>query len=292
MSEQTGATAARPVYKAGTRNPYLPMPAKVIEVITETPTIKTFRVVLEDEQLMRDFTFEPGQVGQLSMFGVGESTFVINSPPTRKEYLQFSVMRAGENTTALHSLQAGDTVGVRAPLGNCFPYEKMKGKDIVFIGGGIGMAPLRTLLLFMLDNRKDYGKIRLLYGARSPQDMAFSSELPDWFGRRDLECTLTIDREAEGWQHKVGLIPNVLLEMNPDPNNCVAVTCGPPIMIKFTLQALEKLKFAPEQIYTTLEKRMKCGIGICGRCNIGDKYVCIDGPVFSMAELNAMPNEL
>jgi NAD(P)H-flavin reductase len=292
MSEQTGATAKRPVYEAGTPNPYLPMPARVLEVITETPTIKTFRVVLEDEQLMRDFTFQPGQVGQLSMFGSGESTFVINSPPTRKEYLQFSVMRAGENTTALHSLQAGDAVGVRAPLGNCFPYEKMKGKDIVFVGGGIGMAPLRTLLLFMLDNRKDYGAIRLLYGARSPQDMAFSEELPDWLGRGDLECTLTIDREAEGWQHKVGLIPNVLLEMNPNPKNCVAVTCGPPIMIKFTLQALEKLKFAPEQIYTTLEKRMKCGIGICGRCNIGGKYVCIDGPVFSMAELNDMPNEL
>jgi NAD(P)H-flavin reductase len=292
MSEQTGATAQRPTYDAGTRNPYLPVPARVLEVITETPTIKTFRVVLDDEQLMRDFTFQPGQVGQLSMFGSGESTFVINSPPTRKEYLQFSVMRAGENTTALHSLQAGDTVGVRAPLGNCFPYDKMKGKDIVFIGGGIGMAPLRTLLLFMLDNRKDYGKIRLLYGARSPQDMAFSSELPDWLGRADLDCTLTIDREAEGWQYKVGLIPNVLLEMNPDPKNCTAITCGPPIMIKFTLQALEKLKFAPEQIYTTLEKRMKCGIGICGRCNIGGKYVCIDGPVFSMAELNAMPNEL
>jgi NAD(P)H-flavin reductase len=292
MSEQTGATAQRPTNGAGVRNPYLPALARVIEVIAETPTIKTFRVVLEDEQLMRDFTFQPGQVGQLSMFGAGESTFVINSPPTRKEYLQFSVMRAGENTTALHTLQAGDTIGVRAPLGNSFPYDNMKGKDIVFIGGGIGMAPLRTLLLFMLDNRNDYGKIRLLYGARSPQDMAFSSELPDWLGRSDLECTLTIDREAEGWQHKVGLIPNVLLEMNPDPKNCVAVTCGPPIMIKFTLQALEKLKFAPEQIYTTLEKRMKCGIGICGRCNIGDKYVCIDGPVFSMAELNAMPNEL
>ncbi|MDR2124037.1 MAG: FAD/NAD(P)-binding protein [Desulfovibrio sp.] len=290
MSEQTGATAPRPTN--GARNPYLPALARVIEVITETPTIKTFRVVLEDEQLMREFTFQPGQVGQLSMFGIGESTFVINSPPTRREYLQFSVMRAGENTTALHALQAGDTIGVRAPLGNSFPYDNMKGKDIVFIGGGIGMAPLRTLLLFMLDNRKDYGKIRLLYGARSPQDMAFSSELPDWLGRSDLECTLTIDREAEGWQHKVGLIPNVLLEMNPDPKNCVAITCGPPIMIKFTLQALEKLKFAPEQIYTTLEKRMKCGIGICGRCNIGGKYVCIDGPVFSMAELRAMPNEL
>ena len=217
---------------------------------------------------------------------------MINSPPTRKAHLQFSVMRSGENTTALHALQAGEIVGVRAPLGNFFPYEKMKGKDIIFVGGGIGMAPLRTLLLFMLDNRKDYGKIRLLYGARSPQDMAFSAELPEWLGREDLDCVLTIDRDAEGWEHKVGLIPNVLLEMAPSPDNAVAITCGPPIMIKFTLQALEKLGFAPEQIVTTLEKRMKCGIGICGRCNIGDKYVCVDGPVFTLAELKDMPNEL
>ncbi|MDR2800306.1 MAG: FAD/NAD(P)-binding protein [Desulfovibrio sp.] len=292
MSERSAAATSRPAFQPGTRNPYLPMPARVIEVITETPTIKTFRVILQDETLMREFSFEPGQVGQLSLFGAGESTFVINSPPTRMDYLQFSVMRAGENTTALHSVQAGDIIGVRGPLGNYFPYEKMKGKDIVFIGGGIGMAPLRTLLLFMLDNRKDYGKISLLYGARSPLDMAFSAELPEWLSRPDLDCVLTIDREAEGWPHKVGLIPNVLLEMNPSPENTVAVTCGPPIMIKFTLQALEKLQFSPEQIVTTLEKRMKCGIGICGRCNIGEKYVCVDGPVFTLAELKDMPNEL
>ncbi len=281
-----------PAYRPGTPNAYLPMLATVVEVVTETHNIKTFRLVLNDAELMGKFSFRAGQVGQLSMLGVGESTFVINSPPTRKEYLQFSVMRAGENTSALHTLQAGDTIGVRAPLGNSFPYESMQGKDIIFVGGGIGMAPLRTLLLFMLDNRKDYGKISLLYGARSPQDMAFSADLPEWTGRKDLDCVLTIDREAEGWQHKVGLIPNVLLEMAPKPENCVAITCGPPIMIKFTLQALEKLGFKPEQIYTTLERRMKCGVGICGRCNIGEKYVCIDGPVFSLAELKGIPNEL
>jgi len=280
------------VYAEGTRNPYLPMPATVIEVIRETPNIMTFRVVLQDEQAMKNFSFEPGQVGQLSIFGVGESTFVINSPPTRKEYLQFSVMRTGEVTAALHTLLPGDTIGVRAPLGNSFPYEKMKGKDIIFIGGGIGMAPLRTLFLYMLDKRKDYGKITLLYGARSPQDMSYSSELPDWLGQKDLDCVLTIDNPAEGWTHKVGLIPNVLLEMAPPPKNSIAIVCGPPIMIKFTLQALEKLKFTPDQIYTTLEKRMKCGIGICGRCNIGGKYVCIDGPVFSLSELKEIPNEL
>jgi len=274
------------------KNLYLPEIATIQEVIQETPNIKTFRLVLDDEEKMREFTYEPGQVGQLSVFGVGESTFVINSPPTRKEYLQFSVMRVGELTSKLHQLSAGDKVGVRAPLGNHFPYESMKGKNIVFIGGGIGMAPLRTLMLFMLDNRADYGDISLLYGARSPQDMAFQYELPEWLERTDLNTVLTIDNPSEGWEHTVGLIPNVLLEMEPSAENTVAVTCGPPIMIKFTMQALKKLKFEDSQIITTLEKRMKCGVGICGRCNIGDKYVCVDGPVFTAAELGELPNEL
>lgn len=286
------AAPARPVNPHLAANPYLPEIGTIIETIQETHNIKTFRVILGSQERMQDFAFSPGQVGQLSAFGAGEATFVINSPPTRKDYLQFSVMRVGEVTARLHALSAGDRVGVRAPLGNGFPIESMQGKDIVFIGGGIGMAPLRTLLLYMLDNREDYGKIRVLYGARSPQDMAFSYELPQWLERSDLETVLTIDREAEGWEHQVGLIPNVLLEMAPSPDNAVAVTCGPPIMIKFTLQALKKLGFQDDQIVTTLEKRMKCGVGLCGRCNIGAKYVCVDGPVFTYAQLRELPNEL
>ncbi|MHC1791282.1 FAD/NAD(P)-binding protein [Solidesulfovibrio sp.] len=273
-------------------NPYLPEVATILETVQETHNIMTFRVRFDDAAKMAAFTFGPGQVGQLSAPGIGESTFVINSPPTRMDYLQFSVMRTGEVTGKLHNLVAGDKIGVRAPLGKPFPVEDMKGKDIVFVGGGIGMAPLRTLFLYMLDNRADFGKIRLLYGARSPLDMAFSAELPEWTSRDDIETTLTIDRDAEGWQHKVGLIPNVLLEMAPTPENCVAITCGPPIMIKFTLEALKKLGFADEQILTTLEKRMKCGIGICGRCNIGTSYVCVDGPVYTYAQLKQLPNEL
>jgi NAD(P)H-flavin reductase len=272
-------------------NPYLPDVATITEIIDETPAIKTFRVVL-GEKRMKEFSFKPGQVGQLSVFGTGESTFVINSPPSRMDYLQFSVMRAGEVTSKLHSMSPGDQIGVRAPLGNWFPYEELKGKNIVFVGGGIGMAPLRTLLLYMLDNRGDYGDISLLYGARTPQDMAFQYELPDWLSRDDLKTQLTVDVESEGWEHSVGLIPNVLLEMEPSPENTVAVTCGPPIMIKFTIQALHKLGFQDNQILTTLEKRMKCGVGICGRCNIGTKYVCKDGPVFTYEELKQLPNEL
>lgn len=272
-------------------NPYMPYVATVLEVVQETHNIKTFRVKLDDEEAWKNFRFEPGQVGQLSMFGAGEATFVINSPPSRMEYLQFTVMAAGEVTIALHGLQAGDKVGVRAPLGNWFPYNDLKGKNIVFIGGGIGMAPMRTLLLYMLDNRKDYGNITLLYGARTPQDLSYSYELEDWRSK-GMDIVLTVDAPVDGWEHKVGLIPNVLTEMAPSPDNAVAITCGPPIMIKYTIQALEKLGFKDDQIITTLEKRMKCGIGICGRCNIGEKYVCIDGPVFTSAQLGKMVNEL
>lgn len=273
-------------------NPYEPYTATVADVIRETHNIVTLRLVLDDAEAMKNFHYDPGQVGQVSVFGAGESTFVINSPPSQKEYLQFSVMRTGEVTEAIHQLAPGDKVGVRAPLGKGFPVDQWRGKDIFFVGGGIGMAPIRTVMLHLLECKADYGKISLLYGARSPRDMAYSYELEDWMGRPDLDCTLTIDNPFEGWAHKVGLIPNVLLELAPDPAKTIAVLCGPPIMIKFTVQALQKLNFPDESIITTLEKRMKCGIGICGRCNIGAKYVCVDGPVFSWAELKELPPDM
>ena len=281
--------APRPMIKG---NPYKPMAATVVDVIRETHNIKTVRVVLDDPEEMKNFTFEPGQVGQLSVFGVGESTFVINNPPSMKDYIQFSVMQAGEVTTAVHGLSKGDKVGVRAPLGRPWPCEDWKGKNVFFIGGGIGMAPIRTVMLHLLEHKADYGKISLLYGGKSPQDLAYSYELEDWMNNPDLDCTLTIDREAEGWTHNVGLIPNVLRELKPSPDNTVAVLVGPPIMIKFTLQALDELGFSHENVFTSLEKRMKCGIGICGRCGIGGKYVCLDGPVFSQKQLDELPPEL
>ena len=283
------AVAPRPEIKG---NPYKPMVCTVLEVIRETSNIKTFRIGIDDPEEAKNFHFEPGQVGQLSVFGTGESTFVINTPPSVKDYLQFSVMMAGEVTTAIHNLSKGDKVGVRAPLGRPFPYELWKGKDLFFIGGGIGMAPIRTIMMHCLEHKEDYGTISLLYGARSPQDLTYQYELDSWMANPDLNCTLTIDREAEGWPHKVGMIPNVLRELAPKADNCVAVLCGPPIMIKFTLMALDELGFSHENVYTTLEKRMKCGIGICGRCGIGGKYVCLDGPVFSQKELDELPPEL
>jgi sulfhydrogenase subunit gamma (sulfur reductase) len=273
-------------------NPYLPEIATVVDILQETPTIKSFRVRFDDPEVMANFSFEAGQVGQLGIFGVGEATFAINSSPSEKGYVQFSVMKAGEVTTALHTLSVGDKVGVRAPMGCGFPVEAWKGKKILYIMGGIGSAALRATIAYTVEHRDDYAGISILYGARTPQDLTYKYDIEEWEGRSDIEAVVTVDREAPGWTKKVGFVPAVLEEMAPKPENTIAITCGPPIMIKFVLQALKKLQFPDEQTYTTLEKRMKCGIGICGRCNIGPRYVCVDGPVFSMAELRDLPDEL
>jgi len=273
------------------KNPYLPELVTIQKIIDETPNIKSYQVVFNDLEKMKNFSFQPGQVGQLSVFGVGESTFVINSSPTRMDYLQFSVMKAGEVTAAIHDLYVGDQIGLRAPLGNWFPYEVMKDKKILFIGGGIGLAPLRTLILFMLDNRADYKDITIIYGARTPPDLCYKDDLKEWESRSDVGLILTVDNEYPGWEKRIGFVPTVLNEVAPSPDDTVAITCGPPIMIKFVLQNLAKLKFRDEDVITTLERRMKCGIGLCGRCNIGSKYVCKDGPVFSLAQLKELPEE-
>lgn len=273
------------------QNPYVPKVAVVEKIIEETWDTKTFRAVLQDEEARESFSYEPGQFQEISVFGVGEATFCLTSTPTRKGYIEFSVKKVGDLTKALHSIDEGTSVGIRAPLGNHFPYEAMKGKDLWFVGGGIGMAPLRSLLNFCLDNREDYGKINILYGARSSGDLCFTYEFDEWKKSPNTNLFLTIDREEEGWRHNVGFVPSYLMDLKPSPENAVAITCGPPIMIKFVLKNLVELGFADEQIYTTLEMKMKCGIGKCGRCNIGHIYVCTDGPVFSYAQLKDLPPE-
>ena len=287
---KTGATTARAGKLAG--NPYLPEVATVADIIQETPVIKTFRLRFDDPEVQKSFSFLPGQVGQLGIFGVGEATFAITSRPSERDFIQFSVMKAGEVTKALHNLSEGDKVGIRAPMGCGFPVEDWKGKKILFVMGGIGSAALKATIEYTLEHRADYAGVSILYGATAPENFTYQYDIDDWQKRKDIDLTLTIDKDCEGWQCDVGLVPTVLEKMAPDPKDTIAILCGPPIMIKFTLMSFEKLGFTPEQTYTTLEKRMKCGIGICGRCNVGPKYVCVDGPVFSMAELNALPDEL
>jgi NAD(P)H-flavin reductase len=218
--------------------------------------------------------------------------FSITSSPTNKEYQEFSIKRCGDLTDRLHSLQIGDEVLVRGPYGNHFPVEtELKGKNLLFIAGGIGLAPLRSVINYVLDNRENYGTVDILYGSRSADDLVRREEMETvWAKAPNVNVYMTIDRPQEGWEGHVGFVPSYLKEVGFDTNK-VALLCGPPIMIKFCLQALEEMGFSKEQVYTTLELRMKCGVGKCGRCNIGTKYVCKDGPVFRFDQVDELPNE-
>jgi len=270
-------------------NTYIPKLAKIIEIKEEvggSRAIKTFRTqFLEDN----GFSHQCGQCAMLSVLGKGESMISISSSPLQKEYLQFSILKMGRVTSALHEMQSGDIIGIRGPYGNSFPIEKWKGKNLIFIGGGIGLAPLWSVLNTALGKKKDYKDLTLFYGARTSEDIVFKQELEEF--KNQMTVHLSIDVEEPKWQEYVGFVPLNLLDKKPSPKNAIAITCGPPIMIKFVIQNLQALGFKDEQIFTTVENKMKCGIGKCGRCNIGLHYVCKDGPVYSWAELKNLPQE-
>ncbi|HEX2869278.1 MAG TPA: FAD/NAD(P)-binding protein [Ignavibacteriales bacterium] len=272
-------------------NIYKPYLAKIDEIREETPDTKTFRLSFTDPRVAENFSFKAGQFGEYSSFGEGESTFCIASSPTRKGYIECSFKAVGKVTNALKNKDVGDIIGFRGPYGNSFPIEDMYGKNIIFIGGGIGLAPLRSLIWNCLDLRENFGEVTILYGARSVADLCYKDELKEWEERADVNFVKTVDPggETSDWTGKIGFVPTVLKEIAPKPENAVAVTCGPPIMIKYVLEALRDLGFDSSQVVTTLENRMKCGLGKCGRCNVGKTYVCIDGPVFTARELEALP---
>lgn len=270
-------------------NPYLPATATIAGLNDETSgtrPIKTFRVVLGNG---KDFNHRPGQCAIIGILGTGESMISIASSPTRTGYLEFSVMKLGAVTTALHACETGDAISIRGPYGNGFPLDAWKGKNIVTIGGGIGQAPLRPLIQYVLDNRSDFGRLDIIYGARTSSDLCFKNELFELEARDDVKVHLSIDGEEENWKRFVGFVPSHLLELKPSPHDTIAITCGPVVMIKHVIKNLLELGFLDEQIFTTLENRMKCGIGKCGRCNVGQLYVCKDGPVFSYATLKHLP---
>jgi sulfhydrogenase subunit gamma (sulfur reductase) len=273
-------------------NIYKPRLMAVENVIQETSDVKTFRLAFNNGG-GEGFTFEAGQFGLFSVFGQGEAPFGIANSPTRGPYIECSIKEVGKVTRAFHDLNPGDKVGFRGPYGRSFPIEEMRGKNLVFVGGGIGLAPLRSLLWNCVDRRDEFRDITLVYGARSVADLVYKPELEEWTAMQGVETVLTVDPggEDESWTGEVGFVPTVLEALQPSPENTTVITCGPPIMIKFVLLSLANMQFEPEQIITTLEMKMKCGLGKCGRCNIGPAYVCKHGPVFSYAELQALPEE-
>jgi len=269
------------------------MRVEKIVIETEDKNIKTFGVKFLNDEDAANFNYRPGQFAQLSVLGEGEAPFGIASSPTQPGELQFTVNKAGVLTTALHNLEEGAIIGVRGPLGNCFPIETLEGKDTIIIGGGFAFTTLRSLINYILykENRSRFANVVVIYGARSPGLLLYRDELDKWEGRNDLDLHLTVDSADEDWQRKVGVVPNIVKEIAPSPENAYAVVCGPPIMIKFTLPVLRDLGFPPERIVLSLEMKMKCGIGMCGRCNIGNQYVCKDGPIFTLAQLKELPSE-
>jgi len=277
-------------------NPYVPYPVRIDAVTIENDErdLKTFKLVFLDPEHAKAFEYIPGQFAELSVLGKGECPIGIASSPTEEGYLLFTVKKTGVVSGELHSLAEGKLIGVRGPLGKPYPIDRMKGKNVVIVGGGFAFTTLRALTQYMIadGNRSEFGEITVIYGARSPGELLYKEKLRAWEARDDLKTIITVDKGDDAWKGREGFVPTVLEEVAPSSKDALMAVCGPPIMIKFTLPVVEKLGFAPSDTILSLEMRMKCGIGKCGRCNIGSKYVCKDGPVFTLEELNALPAEL
>ena len=275
--------------KAGNgQNAMEPYLGKLVEVRDMGPEIKFFRVEMLNGGGDAFQDYQPGQFAFISAFGVGEAPFGIAGTPERGSAVEFAVQRHGAVTTEMHQMADGDILGVCGPLGNWFPMDQFKGKYILVLGGGIGGAPLRPVVQTILDNRGDYGHLTILWAARDPSLLMFRDEYDSWRNAPNTELHLTVDEGDVNWRGNVGLITDLLEKISPMPKNSIAITCGPPIMIYFVDKVLQKLGYSPEQSYVTLEARMHCGIGKCGRCNLGEILICKDGPVFSMAEVGEM----
>ncbi len=275
------------------QNIYLPYLMTIDKITNEAPGVKTFKLKFQSEEEANAFNFKAGQFGEYSAFGEGESTFCIASSPTRKGYIECTFRETGKVTSGLADLEEGSTMGFRGPFGNTFPMDEWKGKSLVFIAGGIALPPMRCVIQNALDLRENFKNITIVYGAKSVNDLVYKDELKEWAERPDVNLVTTVDPggETPDWKGEIGFVPSVVEKAAPSPENTIAIVCGPPIMIKFTFPVLEKLGFKDDQIYTTLENRMKCGVGKCGRCNVGKLYVCKDGPVFSKEQLNNIPAE-
>jgi sulfhydrogenase subunit gamma (sulfur reductase) len=277
-------------------NPYLPYPVRIEEIITESEdkNLKTFKFVFINPDDEKRFAYTPGQFAELSIAGKGEIPIGIASSPTEKGFVKFTVNKVGLVSTYLHNMKEGDIMGIRGPLGNYYPWKEMEGRNILILGAGFAFTTLRSSIVYMLhpENREKFKDITVVYAARTPGMFLYKNELAEWEQRDDIVMHFTVDSTDDpDWKYNVGLITTVTEEKITSAEDAIAIVCGPPIVIKFMQPILGKLGIPLDRIILSLEKRMKCGIGICGRCNLGDKYVCKDGPVFSMAELNELPPE-
>ncbi|MBI5136337.1 MAG: FAD/NAD(P)-binding protein [Nitrospirae bacterium] len=282
-------------------NLYLPKQVRIRRIIRETHDVRTFQLEFVNPADGAAFSYNVGQFGEFSLFGVGESTFNISSSPTWKGYFECCFRDVGLVTSQLAKLKEGDILGFRGPYGNWYDLDKLKGKDLVFAAGGIGFPPVRCLIWNVLHEREKYGSIVVVHGARTSGDLVYQRELAEWSKRPDMHVVKTVDPggEPEDWDGETGFVPTVLEERVPwileregkGVENALAFTCGPPVMINFVIKSLTRMGFGLEQIHLTLENKMKCAVGKCGRCNIGNTYVCLEGPIFTAAQVAEMPKD-
>jgi NAD(P)H-flavin reductase len=272
-------------------NIYKPDLMEVIGVRQHTPDIKSVKARFQNRDKADGFNFRVGQFGIFSAFGYGESTFNICSSSNWRDHIEFCFRKTGRVTEALWEAGEGDVIGFRGPYGNCYPMESWEGKNLIFLGGGIAMPPIRCAIWYALENRGRYGDITIVYGARTVAGLVYVDELEEWGRRPRVRVITTVDPggETPEWNGEVGFVPTAFERAKVPAGNSVALVIGPPVMIKFTLPVLDRMGLAPEDIYTSLENRMKCGLGKCGRCNCGPVYVCKEGPVFTMAEMRKLP---
>jgi sulfhydrogenase subunit gamma (sulfur reductase) len=273
-------------------NPYIPHPAVIKEVRDETDDVKTFKIKFKDKKRQTQFNFKPGQFVELSIMGIGEAPISICSSPEENTFFELAVKRIGNVTDALHLLKPGSIVGVRGPYGNGWPIKELKGKNIVVVAGGIALAPLRGLIQLVLSNRSLYKKLYVLYGARTPKDIVFKEDLKSWSEGKEAEVHVTVDTATDDWKGNVGVVTTLFSKIDIPVEGSIALTCGPPIMMRFVVKTLKSIGFENSQITVSLERLMRCGIGKCGHCMIGEKFVCLDGPIFNYAETTALPTEL